>query len=291
MARGVNDKHIEALGLLNLGQIIGYSGDVGEGIPMVEASLPLLRELDDKWGQAIAIGSFALDDNGPERSKALTEALALHRELGNLSGIAGCLNALALRNLWAGEFSSAAQELDEAFEIYRQTGSRSGQAEILGYYGNLASSQGRYQQACDYYDESIALSEKINFKMSSLWARANKAYAILHQGDVQRARIEFESILQRMQQAGLVIGMIYAIEGFASLHLLIGQPTRAARLFAWGDAMREKNGGRRPVSEQASVEKDLAVIHSKIDNAEFTRLSAEGRTMTVEQAIALALEA
>ena len=38
------------------------------------------------------------------------------------------------------------------------------------------------------------------------------------------------------------------------------------------------------------VEKDLAVIHSKIDDTEFAKLSAEGRTMTVEQAIALALE-
>ena len=51
-----------------------------------------------------------------------------------------------------------------------------------------------------------------------------------------------------------------------------------------------KIGDHRPPVEQASVEKDLAVIHSKIDDTEFTRLSAEGRTMTVEQAIALALE-
>ena len=49
-------------------------------------------------------------------------------------------------------------------------------------------------------------------------------------------------------------------------------------------------GDPRPPVEQASVEKDLAVIHSKIDDNEFTRLSADGRTMTVEQAIALALE-
>ena len=54
--------------------------------------------------------------------------------------------------------------------------------------------------------------------------------------------------------------------------------------------MREKMGNPRPPVEQAPVERDLAVIHSKIGNTEFTRLSAEGRTMTVEQAIALALE-
>ena len=56
------------------------------------------------------------------------------------------------------------------------------------------------------------------------------------------------------------------------------------------NAMREKMGDHRPPVEQDSVERDLAVIHSKLDDAEFTRLSADGRTMTVEQAIALPLE-
>jgi hypothetical protein len=41
---------------------------------------------------------------------------------------------------------------------------------------------------------------------------------------------------------------------------------------------------------QASVERDLAVTDSKLDDTEFTCLSAEGRTMAIEQVIALALE-
>ena len=62
------------------------------------------------------------------------------------------------------------------------------------------------------------------------------------------------------------------------------------QLFAWADAMREKIGDHRPPVEQDSVERDLAVIHSQLDDAEFAKLSAEGRAMTTEQAIALALE-
>ncbi len=54
--------------------------------------------------------------------------------------------------------------------------------------------------------------------------------------------------------------------------------------------MRERIGDHRPPVEQASVEKDLVVIHSKLDDAEFAHLSAEGYRMTVEQAIDLALE-
>jgi hypothetical protein len=37
------------------------------------------------------------------------------------------------------------------------------------------------------------------------------------------------------------------------------------------------------------VDQDLEVIHTQLEEAEFTRLSMEGRAMTIEQAIDFAL--
>ena len=88
----------------------------------------------------------------------------------------------------------------------------------------------------------------------------------------------------------MLIASVYAVEGLASLNVNQGQVERAARLFAWSDARRAEIGDHRPPVEQNSVERDLAVIHSKLDETEFANLSAEGRAMTVEQAIALAVE-
>ena len=42
--------------------------------------------------------------------------------------------------------------------------------------------------------------------------------------------------------------------------------------------------------EQAAVEKDLEIIRSQLDDFEFGAFSAQGRTMTMEQAIEYALE-
>jgi hypothetical protein len=69
-----------------------------------------------------------------------------------------------------------------------------------------------------------------------------------------------------------------------------GQPERAVQLFAWADAMREQAGDQRPPVEQAFVEKDLAVIHSQLNDAEFENAYNTGHSMTEEQAIALALQ-
>jgi len=54
--------------------------------------------------------------------------------------------------------------------------------------------------------------------------------------------------------------------------------------------MREKIGDHRPPLEQTSIERDLAVVQSRLNEAELEKLSREGEAMTTEQAIALALE-
>jgi hypothetical protein len=43
-------------------------------------------------------------------------------------------------------------------------------------------------------------------------------------------------------------------------------------------------------AEQDSVERDLAIIYSTLNETEFEKLSREAGAMTTEQAIALALE-
>ena len=54
------------------------------------------------------------------------------------------------------------------------------------------------------------------------------AYAVLRQGDIQQAREMFEDSIQSTQKANLMIAMVYAVEGLASLHVNQGT-TRTRR--------------------------------------------------------------
>ena len=54
--------------------------------------------------------------------------------------------------------------------------------------------------------------------------------------------------------------------------------------------LRGKIGDPRPPVERASVERDLESIHSKLSESDFARLSTEGQRLTVDEAVALALE-
>jgi tetratricopeptide (TPR) repeat protein len=290
LARSISDRHAEADGLRSLGVVIALQGHLRQAIPMVEQSVALYESLEDKLGQAAALYWLAIDHNDSERSKVyIEETLRLYRELGHLSGIAYCLHDLGQTALWQNDFSSAIRWLEEARTIFCELGNRSGEAVVLNTFGILAYWQSDYEQACAYLERAITLFEKLG-SGESTWSRTHMAYALLRQGDLTQAKEMFQLGIQDFQKGNSVIGLIFTIEGVASLNTDQGQTERAARLFAWTDVMREKIGDHRPTVEQDSVDKDLAVIHAKLNYAEFAEVSEEGRVMTVEQAIALALE-
>lgn len=291
MARSLGDRHSEAFSLSILGGFTLLQGSVGEAIPLLEQSLALYRTLGDKAGQAGTIDWLSINNPDLERATAYArEGLLLCRELGDLTGIASILTTLARLTYAGGDFSSPAPWLDEVLSIARQIGDQVREDEALITYGTLAYWRGDYQMAIEYYKQGISLGEEIGYHYQNLWAYVYMAYALLRQGEIQGARRLFEDGIRGMQKADLVIGMVYAVEGLASLHVNQGQTERAARLFAWANRMRTKMGDPRPPVEQASVERDLAVVHSSLDDSDLARLSSDGQGFTVEEAVALALE-
>jgi len=227
-----------------------------------------------------------------ERSKSFArEAVELYRELGDVERVAGYLSKLAEKTIWEGNFSSQVTNwLEEAQMIYAQLMDKSGKAVTLDLFGRLAFWQANYKQARIFIEESAVLHEETGSSLSVSWSRANLAYIILRQGEIIQSHSMFKNVLGHFQEINNRIGIVFVIEGLASLHVQQRQSERATRLFAWADAMRDTLGDHRPPVEQGSVDKDLAVIHSELDDNEFEKLSAKGRTMTEEQAIALALE-
>jgi len=291
MARSLGDKQSEAFSLSILGGFTLLQGSVGEATPLLEQSLALYRELGDKVGQTSTIDWLSINNSDLARAASYArEGLELCRELGDLAGVASILTTLARLTYSQGDFSSPTPWLEEVLSLSRQLGDQVREDEALITFGTLAYWQGDYQRAIAFYEEGIMLGEKIGYHYQNLWAQIYMAYAVLRQGDIHKAHLLFANGIHDMQKANLLIGLVFAMEGLASLHVKQGQIQRAIPLFAWANTMREKIGDPRPPVEQASVERDLAIILSKIDKSEFANFSADGLTMTVEQAIALALE-
>lgn len=291
MARALSAKHIEALSLYFLGMCNQYQGRMREGDQILEQSLALYRTLGDKIGQANTLEALGMFGNDVEQSIAFVrEGLELYRELGNLLGTATILQILARLTIYRGDFSAPGPWLEEALAISYQLGNKINAADTLTVYGIFFCQQGDYQRSIAYHNEASLVLENIALPVRKIWFQIQKAYPVLRQGDVQQAYKMLEECIWLARKENWVFYVVYAIEGLASLYANQNQPERAARLFAWVDTMRETTTNHRPPVEQASVDKDWAILRSKVDNAEFEKLYNEGRTLTTEQAIALALE-
>ena len=66
-------------------------------------------------------------------------------------------------------------------------------------------------------------------------------------------------------------------------------PVRAAKLLGAAEALREKIDSPMTDYERVEYEQSVARLRSMLAEAEFNALWAEGRSMTMEQAIQLAL--
>lgn len=190
-----------------------------------------------------------------------------------------------------GNFAQARTRLEESLEIQLPLGAP-GYVSTMEYLSKLAMYEGKWNEARAYGDEvrTMCVNAGMTMAVPYLWSLPNAGYIALQEGNRVQAREMFGLAIEHFDKANRLIGKVYSVEGLASLSVSQKQYQRAVRLFAWADAVREQIDDRRPPVEQVSVEKDLAIIHSQLDDAEFARLTAEGCTMTTEQAIALALE-
>jgi predicted ATPase/class 3 adenylate cyclase len=289
LSRTISDRYMEAYSLWGLGSILTLQGNLEEGIPHVEQSLAIYRSIGDPLGQSIAARWLSLKTNDPEHSRSLLlESLKLSRELGNISGIAVCLNLLADKAIRMRDFSSAAAWLEESKRLHHQLGDQTSEAGVFENYGKIFYWQGDYSQSCACYEEAIKLYEKVGILPS--WVQAHLAYTELRLGNSIKARELLKGCIRQFRKANMETGLIFVIEGLASLDTRQGRLERAACLFSCADAHRSRGGDLRPPVEQGSVERDLDTIHSQLDETVFDQAWEQGAVMTLDQALAVALD-
>jgi len=82
----------------------------------------------------------------------------------------------------------------------------------------------------------------------------------------------------------------HQLECFAFIAIADEEPERAIKLFSAAEALREKINSQMTDYEQIEYDQSIAQLRSMLAEMEFNSLWAEGRAMTMEGAIALALE-
>ncbi len=293
-----NDKEGIASSLLYLGVVSFHRGDVVQGKRMVFESLALHRELNDQFSMIKALTYLGelIDSNDYERAlNYFNEALLLCREIGYMSGLARVLSSMGRLATKHGDYPQAHSCLEESLAISKQLRRDTTTLFNLSYLGHLAFQEGKYTETQAYYEEYLLISgqtkEFINFSGSTGWITAKLGYIALRQGNYAQARELFQKSRSFFDEYGAKIGTIYILEGFANMAVLQGQYKCAAKIFAWADLTRIAVDDLRPPVEQADVDRDLATIRAHLDDAAFSAAQAAGCAMSMDEAMACALDA
>jgi non-specific serine/threonine protein kinase len=114
--------------------------------------------------------------------------------------------------------------------------------------------------------------------------------AAQYQGDyVASCALQTESLKIR-KVLGDKYGMAVSLEGIAWLAAGQEQPERAVRLWAAAEVLREAIGSPLPSNQREEYNRNLAVVREALGAEAFAALWGEGRQMTLEEAVAYALQ-
>ncbi len=174
--------------------------------------------------------------------------------------------------------------------ILEEIGDRRSMARLLINMGESSRVQGDYDTALSFYSQGSAIAQELGDQDSLVICLQNSASAIHCQGDHARAtRLARESlrILQGQMIKASVVVSLALLGGLAGSGK---RPKRALRLFAAAETLRDAIGFHFYHADQVAHDRDLAAARAQLDEATCAAAWAEGRAMTLEQAIAYALE-
>jgi predicted ATPase len=297
--RELRDKQGIARALSGLGNVALVQNDFEKATAYYEQSLTLFRELDDKPGisrSLYLLGNLAWYQGNHGQATTLHErSLGLARETGNRHDIASRLRALGNVTLWQRDYERTGALYEEGLALARELGDKHGIAALLNSLGEMARFQGNYEQAAALYEESLALFRELGGRLQIAMILHNSAYVVLRQADGRQAAASFGESLVLYRDLKRKHGVIECLIGLASVAAAAaaGQPSttrRAARLFGAADGLFEATGGGLAAADQAEYDRYLALAREQLDEVAFAAAWAEGRAMTMEQAVAYALE-
>lgn len=276
-----------------LGIVARRQGDYGRATALGEESLVLWRDLGDKRGLAASLshlGIVARYQGNYERARTLhEEGLALRRELGDKADLATSLGSLGTVAMNLGDYERAGELFEESLTLCRELGNKIGTAAALGNLGVLAHRQGDDHRAAGVLQESLALWRELGDRQAVATALTVLGMVAHALGDYERAAALYRESLVLYRELKDKLGIAQSLGWLARSVGTQGRPAPAARLFGAAEALREAIGAPLPPADRADYDRSVAAVRVLLDEEAFKAAWAQGRAMTLEEAMNEAL--
>jgi predicted ATPase/DNA-binding winged helix-turn-helix (wHTH) protein len=277
-----------------LGALATAQGDYPAAKRFLEQSLSLYEELGDESGIAASLNALAV--SARDRSDYFSaqsnfeRSLACWRMLSDRLAIARCFHNLANVVRVRGDYPRARGALREATDIFEELGDRSGAAWSVNQLGDIAREEGDVAAAQGLYQQALSSFREAGDLWGSARSLTDLAYIEWTQGNHSAAHAAYREAMEIFAGLGHRRGMARALEGCACLALAQGHAERALKLAAAAAHLRQLIGAPLHQAEQFKLDQTLVPAWRSLNDAEGKRAWAGGSAMSLEKAIQCSLE-
>jgi hypothetical protein len=221
----------------------------------------------------------------------LDEALAAARESGDKHALALPLSLYGQASAMTNTDSNIAQEyVAEGAVLMQQAGNSWAATMVVLSIAMTAKFRGDYREArlqfaaCEPRFRALGDRHRINMVKSEL------AHIDRYEGHYPQAEAVYRETIKEWQRLGHRAAVAHQLECLASVAKVQEQGQRAATLFGAAQALREKINISMTPSERVEYDREIADLRQGLDERVFDSSCAAGRAMSMDQAIAFALE-
>jgi predicted ATPase/DNA-binding winged helix-turn-helix (wHTH) protein len=291
---GPNHLKERARAALFVGALATAQGDYPAAEFSLERGLSLYEELGDESGIAASLNALAVSarDRGDYAvaQSNLERSLACWRMLPDRQAIARCLHNLANVVKIRGDYPRARWALSEATDIFEELGDRSGAAWSINQQGDIAREQGDLVAARELYERSLLAFREAEDPWGAARSLTDLAYIDCEHGRYLAAHAACREALQIFASLGHRRGIARALEGSACLALAQGHAERALKLAGAAAHLRQLISAPLHQAEQSKLDKSIRPAWESLGEVAGESAWVEGSEMSMEDAVQYSLE-
>jgi len=263
-------------------------GDREAAGPMLEESEQLCRMLGSKWELAYLLRKFAQyaarTGELKQAVKYAQESLTLAQKLGDKSLLATVLSTLGSIAARQGDVAQAIAYNQESLALARELGDKLLIALALNNLGYFTALRGDLVLTA-YAQEALTLVRELGDRMYITRTLHTLGYVATRNGNLAQAKTWYREALSVAQEIGSEKDIGDDLAGLAMIAAVEGQLLLAARLIGSVEVRLNVNVDMYP-AERAEYQHTMESVRRQLDRKAFAAALNEGRTMTLEQALA-----
>jgi len=181
--------------------------------------------------------------------------------------------------------------IEEARRRFHELGDLRGEANALWALGNYHYFRNQQGNGTDEFRAALDMFRQTADLTMEAWALHMLGSGLLRNGEIGEARQHIEHAIRHFHAAGDAAGLTMTLDDMSALAVAAGDLDRAARLRGAARNLTTETGAGLATYVEDTFEAGVRPgIRSHMAVADLERLGAEGAAMTLDQAVAYALE-